>query len=83
MPVGFLITAGLVPLGTAASLWPPVRSGPPGLVSWLVSTIPSESPFLAFYWMAICKRASHCRGMTVTHAVAVVSFRVERRKEQP
>jgi acetyl esterase/lipase len=53
MPVGFLITAGLVTLGMAASLWPPARSGLLGLVTWLVSAIPNESPFLAFYWMGI------------------------------
>ena len=53
MPVGFLITAGLVTLGMAVSLWPPARSGPFGLVTWLISAIPNESPFLAFYWMGI------------------------------
>jgi acetyl esterase/lipase len=51
VPVGFLITAGLVALGMAASLRPPSRSGLPGLATWLVSAIPNESPFLAFYWM--------------------------------
>ena len=51
MPVGFLITAGLVTLGMAASLWPPARSGPLGMVTWLVNAIPNESPFVAFYWM--------------------------------
>jgi acetyl esterase/lipase len=51
MPVGFLITAGLVALGMAASLWPPARSGLLGLLTWLVSATPNESPFLVFYWM--------------------------------
>jgi acetyl esterase/lipase len=51
VPVGLLITAGLVALGMAASVWPPARSGLPGLATWLVSAIPNESPFLAFYWM--------------------------------
>jgi acetyl esterase/lipase len=36
----------------AASLWPPSRSGLPGLATWFVSSIPNESPFLAFYYMA-------------------------------
>jgi acetyl esterase/lipase len=49
--VGLLTTVGLVALGMAASLWPPARSGLPGLVTWLLSAIPNESPFLAFYWM--------------------------------
>ena len=52
MPVGFLITAALMALAMAASLWPPSRSGLLGAVAWLVSAIPNESPFLAFYWMA-------------------------------
>jgi acetyl esterase/lipase len=52
VPVGFLITGGLVALGMAASLRPPSRSGLPGLATWLVSAIPNESPFLVFYWMA-------------------------------
>jgi hypothetical protein len=51
VPVGFLITAGLVALGMAAALWPPFRSWPLGLATWVVSAIPNESPFLAFYWM--------------------------------
>ena len=51
MPVGFLITAGLVALGMAAALWPPFRSWPVGLATWVVSAIPNESPFLALYWM--------------------------------
>ena len=52
MPVGLLITAGLVVLGMAASLWPVFRSGRLGLATWFVSAIPNESPFLVFYWMA-------------------------------
>ena len=51
MPVGFLITAGLVALGMAVSLRPPARSGLLGLPTWLLSTIPNESPFLALYWL--------------------------------
>ena len=51
MPVGFLITAGLVTLGMAVSLRPPGRSGLLGLATWLLSAIPNESPFLALYWL--------------------------------
>jgi acetyl esterase/lipase len=32
-------------------LWPPARSGLLGLLTWLVSAIPNESPFLALYWL--------------------------------
>jgi hypothetical protein len=51
VPIGFLITAGLVALAMGASLWPPSRSGPLGLATWIVSAITNESPFLAFYWL--------------------------------
>lgn len=53
MPVGFLITVGLVALGMAASLWPPARSGLLGMATWFVSAIVNESPFLVFYYMGI------------------------------
>ena len=52
MPVGFAITAALVIVGLAVAVWPPSRSGLLGLLVWLVSAIPNESPFLAFYWLA-------------------------------
>jgi acetyl esterase/lipase len=39
-------------IGIAVSVWPASRSGRLGLLAWLVSAIPNESPFLAFYWMA-------------------------------
>jgi acetyl esterase/lipase len=47
-----VITAALVIVGLAVSVWPPFRSGQLGLAVWLVSAIPNESPFLAFYWLA-------------------------------
>jgi acetyl esterase/lipase len=52
VPVGFAITAALVIVGLAVAVWPPSRSGLLGLLVWLVSAIPNESPFLAFYWLA-------------------------------
>lgn len=51
MPVGFLITLGLIAIAMVASLWPPARSGPVGLATWLISAIGNESPFVAFYYM--------------------------------
>lgn len=51
MPVGFLITAGLMALGMAASVWQPFRSGLLGLVTWVVSAIPNEAPLLVFYYL--------------------------------
>jgi acetyl esterase/lipase len=52
MPVGLVITAALVIVGLAVSVWPPSRSGPLGLLVWVISAIPNESPFLASYWLA-------------------------------
>jgi acetyl esterase/lipase len=52
MPIGFLITAGLVALGMLTSCWPPSRSGVLGVITWLLSALPNESPFLVLYWMA-------------------------------
>jgi acetyl esterase/lipase len=51
VPIGFVITAGLLALGIGVSLWP-ARSGLGGMATWLVSAIPNESPFLLFYWFA-------------------------------
>jgi acetyl esterase/lipase len=52
VPVGLVITAALVLVGLAVSVWSPARSGLLGLLVWLVSAIPNESPFLAFYWLS-------------------------------
>ena len=52
MPIGFLITLGLVGLAMAASVWPPFRSGLGGILTWLITAIANESPFLALYWLA-------------------------------
>jgi acetyl esterase/lipase len=51
VPVGFLITVGLMAVAMAASLWSPSRSGLLGPATWWISAIPNESPFLAFYWL--------------------------------
>ncbi|HEY7148926.1 MAG TPA: alpha/beta hydrolase [Gaiellaceae bacterium] len=42
----------LVVFAVVVSVWPPSRSGLLGLVTWFVSAIPNESPFLAFYFLA-------------------------------
>ena len=75
MPVGFLITAALVVLGLAASLWPPARSGPLGMLTWFVSAIVNESPFLAFYYLAISTllASSNFHGAWVWVAVGLTS----------
>jgi acetyl esterase/lipase len=62
MPVGFLISTALMTLGMAASLRPPSRSGLPGLATWLISAIPNESPFLAFYWVGASTLLAYSQG---------------------
>ena len=62
MPVGFLITAGLLVLGIAASVWPPPRSGPVGVAGWLLSALPNESPFLALYWLGAATLLAFSQG---------------------
>lgn len=80
MPIGLVITTGLVALGVTVSLWPPSRSGLGGVLVWLVSAIPNESPFLAFYWLgaSVCLAASqgdlHGAGVWVPTALAAASF---------
>lgn len=51
MPVGYLIAVGLVALGMSLAIRPLSYSGWPGKLSWLASAVPSESPFVAFYWV--------------------------------
>jgi acetyl esterase/lipase len=80
MPVGFLITVGLVAFGMAASLWPPSRSGMGGLLTWLISAIPNESPFLACYWLgasallAFAQGNLHGAGTWIPVALAAATF---------
>jgi acetyl esterase/lipase len=80
MPVGFLITVGLVALGMAVSLRPPSRRGLGGLLTWLVSAIPNESPCLAFYWLGASTLLTfsqgnlHGAGVWIPPALAAASF---------
>ena len=80
MPIGFLITGALVAIGMAVSLWPPSRSGLGGLLTWLISAVPNESPFLAFYWLGASTLLAFSQGnlrgvgVWVAVAIAVASF---------
>jgi acetyl esterase/lipase len=62
MPVGFLITVGLIAVAMAASLWPASRSALLGRATWVVSAIPNESPFLAFYWVGAATVLAYTQG---------------------
>jgi acetyl esterase/lipase len=54
VPLGYLFAVGLVGTGMVLALRPLGRSRRLGKISWLVSTVPNESPFLAFYWVVSC-----------------------------
>ena len=51
MPVGYLITVGLVAAGMLLAVVPLRRPGTPGIVSWGLSAVVNESPFVAFYYV--------------------------------
>lgn len=50
MPIGYLLAVGVVALGMMLAVRPLGRSGWRGTISWFVSVVPNESPFVAFYW---------------------------------
>jgi acetyl esterase/lipase len=52
MPVGFLIGSALIALAMVASVWRPSGSGLLGPVTWFVTALPNESPFLIGYCIA-------------------------------
>lgn len=52
MPVGYLITVGLVAAGVLLAIAPLRRSGSRGTVSFLLSAVVNESPFIAVYYVA-------------------------------
>ena len=72
MPIGFLITAALVGLGMLVAVRPPSRSGPAGVVTWLISAIPNESPSLALYWLAASTLLTFSQGNLDSAGVCVV-----------
>ena len=51
MPVGYLVSVGVVAIGTLLALTPLSRSGGLGTLSWFLSAVVNESPFVGFYWV--------------------------------
>ena len=51
MPIGYLITVGVVAVGLLLALAPLRRSGGLGTLSWFLSAVVNESPFVALYWV--------------------------------
>jgi acetyl esterase/lipase len=50
-PIGYLLAVGVTAFGNALALRPLGRSGWRGTVSWFLSVVPNESPFIALYWV--------------------------------
>ncbi len=50
MPIGYLITMGLVAAGMLLALAPLRRSGGLGTLSWFLSAVVNESPFVGLWW---------------------------------
>jgi hypothetical protein len=48
MPFGYFLAVGMVALGMMLAVRPLGRSGWRGTISWFVSVVPTESPFVAF-----------------------------------
>ncbi|HEY7794443.1 MAG TPA: hypothetical protein VIA10_10600, partial [Gaiellaceae bacterium] len=51
MPIGYLIAVGVAAAGMLLALVPLRGSRPARTVTWLLSTVANESPFVAFYWV--------------------------------
>jgi acetyl esterase/lipase len=51
MPIGYLITMGVAAAGMVLALRPLARSGAMGTLSWFLSAMVNESPFVGIYWV--------------------------------
>jgi acetyl esterase/lipase len=51
MPIGYLLSVGVVGAGMLLALRPLGRSGRRGRLSWILSCVPNESPFMAVWWL--------------------------------
>lgn len=51
MPVGYLLTVGVLVVGLLVAVRPLARSGPLATAGWILSAVPAESPFAALYWL--------------------------------
>jgi len=82
MPIGYLITVGLMAAGMLVAVRPLARSGPLGTLSWLVSAAPGESPFAALAWVLAATVLAFAQGdldtpaAWIALALALASFAV-------
>jgi len=51
VPIGYLVTAALVAIGTFFALAPPRLPSALGRLSSIVGLVVNELPFVAFYWL--------------------------------
>lgn len=75
MPIGYLVTIGVISAGMLASLVPFARSGGLGTLSWLLSAVVNESPSVAVYWLLLVTLLAAVQG-DMTGPAAWVAFGV-------
>lgn len=75
MPIGYLVTVGVISVGMVVSLVPLARTGRLGTLSWLFSAVVNESPFVAVYWLLLVTLLAFVQGDLVG-APAWVAFGV-------
>jgi acetyl esterase/lipase len=66
MPIGYLLTMGLVVAAILLALRPPRRPRWLGIVGWMLSAFVNESPFLGLYWMLVATLLAFTQGDLVT-----------------
>ena len=62
MPIGYLVTVGVVAAGLLLALAPLRRSRGLGVLSWLLSAVVNESPFVALYWVLAATLLAYAQG---------------------
>jgi acetyl esterase/lipase len=80
VPFGYLITMGLVAAGMLLALVPLRRSGGLGTLSWVLSAVVNESPFVGLYWvlaatlLAVTQGDLDAPGAWIAFGLACASF---------
>ena len=72
MPVGYLLTVGVMVVGLLVAVRPLARSGPLATVGWILSAVPAESPFAALYWLLAATLLALAQGDLDTPAASAM-----------
>lgn len=62
MPIGYLTAVALVTIGTLLAVRPLRRSGRLGILTWLLSAMVNESPFIGLYWILAVSLLAFAQG---------------------